>query len=245
MSAYVRAANEGDIDGICSLLHNKMNSKISVERWRKLMTYEWLDDKPDFGRVRGMGLGSKMLVSSIADPMMTYATLTNSPKPLAKQDEAGLRVLEDHRYLWHKKTAKSLNLESQSDAIRDNVPEHEQQLLDDMASQPLTPYLLQADGADNLLFFSIKRKAEDITWYDLMYASDLNHFSTHAQRLADALLPDSPSVLAADGRFVTTPADEATREMLPVPRYFKSERVAPHEVDHLYSELQLLDLKLD
>ena len=166
MSAFVRAANETDIDGICSLLHNKMNSKISVERWRRLMTYEWLDDKPDFGRIvesdgevlgfcgmvysdrllgseatglrkermvsmsswyldrslRGMGLGSKMLVSSIADPMMTYATLTNSPKPLAKQDEAGLRVLEDHRYLWHKKFPRSLKIVSLSNAIREKVP---------------------------------------------------------------------------------------------------------------------------
>ena len=301
MSAFVRNAGEADIDGICSLLHNKMNSKIPVERWRRLMTYEWLDDKPDFGRVvdadgvvlgfcgmvysdrllgseatgrrmermvsmsswyldrslRGMGLGSKMLVSSIADPMMTYATLTNSPKPLAKQDEAGLRVLEDHRYLWHKKAGRlhaglSHNIESSGSAICEKVPEHEQLLINDMASQPLTPYLLQADGVDNLLFFSIKRKAEHITWYDLMYASDLNHFSNHGQGLADALLPDSPSVLAADGRFVTAPAAEATREMLPVPRYFKpaldpagNDRVAPHEVDHLYSELQLLDFKLD
>ena len=289
MSAFVRAANETDIDGICSLLHNKMNSKISVERWRRLMTYEWLDDKPDVGRIvesdgevlgfcgmvysdrllgseatglrkermvsmsswyldrslRGMGLGSKMLVSSIADPMMTYATLTNSPKPLAKQDAAGLRVLEDHRYLWRKRSSQTLDLEVQASVIRDKVPEHEQRLLDDMASQPLTPYLLQADGLDNLLFFSIKRKAEHITWYDLMYASDLNHFANHAQRMADALLPNTPSVLAADGRFVTEPSALATREMLPVPRYFKSERVAPHEVDHLYSELQLLDLKLD
>ena len=294
MSAFVRNANESDIDGICSLLHNKMNSKIPVERWRKLMTYEWLEDKPDFGRVvdadgavlgfcgmvysdrllgseatgrrmermvsmsswyldkslRGKGLGSKMLVSCIADPMMTYATLTNSPKPLAKQDEAGLRVLEDHRYLWHKtsnrlRTDLSQNILSSGNAILEKVPEHEQLLINDMASQPLTPYLLRADDVDNLLFFSIKRKAEDITWYDLMYASDLNHFSTHAQDLADTLLPDSPSVLAADGRFVTAPAAEAIREMLPVPRYFKSERVAPREVDHLYSELQLLDFKLD
>ena len=195
MSAFVRNAGEADIDGICSLLHNKMNSKIPVERWRRLMTYEWLDDKPDFGRVvdadgvvlgfcgmvysdrllgseatgrrmermvsmsswyldrslRGMGLGSKMLVSSIADPMMTYATLTNSPKPLAKQDEAGLRVLEDHRYLWHKQSTGSLaalshNIESSGKVICKKVPGHEQQLINDMASQPLTPYLLQVDG---------------------------------------------------------------------------------------------------
>ena len=237
MKAHVRAANEGDIEGICQLLHNKMNSKIPVERWRNLMTYEWLADKPDFGRVvdadgkilgfcgmvysdrllgsnaasrrmermvsmsswyldrslRGMGLGSEMLVSSISDPMMTYATLTNSPKPLAIQEAVGLRVLEDHRYLWRKKSSQQLQLETQIEAIHEHVPEHEQVLLTDMASQPLSPYLLRADGVDNLLFFSIKRKAEDVTWYDLMYASDLKHVSNHAQRLADCLLYTSPS----------------------------------------------------
>jgi len=289
MKPVVRAAVASDIEGICQLLHNNMNSKIPVERWRKLMTYEWLEEKPDFGRIvdsdgtvlgfcgmvysdrllgataaerrvermvsmsswyldrslRGMGLGSEMLISSISDPMMTYATLTNSPKPLAIQEAVGLRVLEDHRFLWRKKSTQSLKLETLPEAIRDKVPEHEQVLLDDMASQPLSPYLFQVDGVDNLLFFSIKRKAEDIIWYDLMYASDLNHFSINAQHLADALLPDSPAVLVADGRFVTEPAVEATRELLPVPRYFKSERVAAREVDHLYSELQLLDLKLD
>lgn len=289
MSACVRAATEADIDGICALLHNKMNSKIPPERWRKLMTYQWLDDKPDYGRIvdadgqvlgfcgmvysdrllgnadagyrpermvsmsswyldrslRGMGLGRDMLASSIADPMMTYATLTNSPKPLAIQDAVGLRVLEDHRYLWQKKSTQRLDLLTDARKIYDLVALHEQTILNDMASQPLTPYLLQADGCANLLFFSIKRKAADVTWFDLMYASDLQHFSVHAQRLANALLPDSPSILAADGRFVTGPAADATRESLPVPRYFRSERVEPKEVDHLYSELQLLDLKLD
>ena len=131
--------------------------------------------------------------------------------------------------------------------IRDSseaVPDHERTIINDMSSQPLTPFLLRSDGYDNLLFFSIKGKAENIKWYDLMYASDYKHFSAYAQMIADTLLPESPSVLSADGRFVTDPVG-ATRDELPVPRYFKSERVEPHEVDHLYSELQLLDLKLD
>lgn len=289
MSAFVRAATKSDIDGICALLHSKMNSKIPLAHWRKLMTYRWLDDKPDYGRIveadgqvlgfcgmvysdrllgsaeagrrmermvsmsswyldrslRGMGLGRDMLASSIADPMMTYATLTNSPKPLAIQDAVGLRVLEDHRYLWRKKSSGSHHLLGDLKAIRDLVPTHEQVILNDMSAQPLTPFLLRADGSENLLYFSIKRKAKHITWYDLMYASNFTHFSDHAQGIANTLLPDSPSVLAADGRFVTEPCNNAMRESLPVPRYFKSERVQPHEVDHLYSELQLLDLKLD
>ncbi len=289
MKPVVRAAQEADIDGICQLLHGKMNPKIPLARWRRLMTYRWLDDKPDYGRIvdadgqvlgfcgmvysdrllnsesrgrrmermvsmsswyldrslRGMGLGREMLAASIADPAMTYATLTNSPKPLAIQDAVGLRVLEDHRYLWRKKKTPSLTLVSDPPEIRAQVATHEQIILDDMAPLPLTPYLLLADGVANLLFFSIKRKAEHVTWYDLMYASDYVHFSACAQSLADTLLPDIPSVLAADGRFVTAPGTDASRDALPVPRYFSSERVEPWEVDHLYSELQLLDLKLD
>ena len=51
MSAHVRLAMASDADAICSLLHEKMNSKIPISRWRNLMRYQWLDDKPDFGRV--------------------------------------------------------------------------------------------------------------------------------------------------------------------------------------------------
>jgi len=51
LKPFVRAAVATDIEDICQLLHNKMDSKIPLERWRKLMTYEWLDAKPDFGRI--------------------------------------------------------------------------------------------------------------------------------------------------------------------------------------------------
>jgi len=272
MSAYVRAATEADIDGICELLHTRMNPKIPLERWYKLMSYQWLENIPDYGRIvdadgkvmgfcgmvysdrllgsdstgyrtermvsmsswyldrsmRGKGLGRDMLVSSIADPMMTYATLTNSPKPLAIQDAVGMRVLEDHIYSWKKKSSASLTLVTEVAAMNNLIPSHEQVILKDMASLPLTPVLLRADGINNLLFFSIKRKAEHVTWHDLMYATDYQHFSTHAQQLADALLLDTTSMLAADGRFVTNPDEGAQRQALPVPRYFKSERVEPH-----------------
>jgi hypothetical protein len=51
MNAFVRLAEGRDIEAICSLLHTKMNSRIPVERWRQLMSYEWFSEKPDYGRV--------------------------------------------------------------------------------------------------------------------------------------------------------------------------------------------------
>jgi len=51
MGAIVRKAEYRDADAICQLLHTKMNARISVERWRQLMDYRWLAEKPDFGRI--------------------------------------------------------------------------------------------------------------------------------------------------------------------------------------------------
>ena len=291
MNAIVRAAGPGDIDSICTLLHTKMNTRIPVARWLKLMSYEWLEDKPDFGRVveykgevlgycgmvyadrmigdepdalrkermvsmsswyldkslRGHGLGRNMLLSAIDNPDLTYATLTNSRKPLGIVESLGFKVLEDHRYVWHKTSSANTDIQLINDQtlIRSQVPQYQGQILDDMQGLPLRPMLLKFDGSQSLLIFSVKSKGEDVLWFDLQYVSYHALFVECAQSLANAVLPDKPSVLAADSRFVRGLSVDGVREKLSVSRYFVSQRVAPHEIDHLYSELQLLDLKLD
>ena len=47
----IRPATSADIGPICSLLHEHMDARFSPDRWRRLMTYRWLEDKPDFGRL--------------------------------------------------------------------------------------------------------------------------------------------------------------------------------------------------
>ncbi|MFK8080361.1 MAG: GNAT family N-acetyltransferase [Granulosicoccus sp.] len=268
-----------------------MNSRIPVSRWRQLMNYRWLDEKPDFGRVvesdgkilgfcgmvyadrmigadqkslrherivsmsswyldkslRGQGLGRDMLLSAIEDPSLTYATLTNSRKPLGIVEALGFRALENHRYVWRKTGAvdSAVSVTDNLATIRSSVEAQQLQLLDDMSDLPLVPMLLQSHDRQALLFFSIKSKGADVTWFDLMYSSDLELFADCAQALANRLLPDTPSVLASDGRFITKPSVGGVYEPLPVARYFISNSVLPHELDNLYSELQLLDLKLD
>jgi len=291
MSAVIRPAGAGDIDAVCALLHEKMNAKIAVERWRRLMTYEWLAEKPDLGRVveaggtilgyvgmvyadrdipnlsgggrserivnicawyldkslRGAGLGTRMMADATADPAMSYDIMTSSKNTLTILDAVGYRALDDHRYVWRKAAtaADALTIERDPVAIRAQVIADNVRLLDDMVGLPVTPMLIGADGAQALLFFSIKQKGADVTWFDLLHTSDRAVFAAQAQAVANAILPHGPAVLAADCRFVEGSPGGAERQALPVPRFFKSERLAPHEIDHLYTELQLLDLKLD
>ena len=105
--------------------------------------------------------------------------------------------------------------------------------------------LAQHGGTRCLLVFSVSLKGADIETWDVLHTSDRSFLDRHGAALAGALLPAGPAVLAADRRFVDGPAPGAAAEPLPSPRLYKSPRLAPHEIDHLYNELQLLELKLD
>lgn len=291
MSTVIRAAGPADVDGICQLLHTKMNSKFSVERWSRLMSYPWLAEKPDFGKVvesdgqilgytgliysdrmignpqsgfrkerfasmsswyldkslRGRGLGKGMLLATMENLDQTFTIFTNSSKPIGIVKALGYQVLDDRRYHWHKTglASEAITLIRDFDSIVLRASDIQRQILEDMRSMPVTPVFLETDGRQALLFFSIKSKGEDVLWFDLLYTSDPELFTDCAQSLADTLLPDTPSVLAADSRLIKPPPADTFCQHLPVERHYLSKTVAPQEIDFLYSELQLLDLKLD
>jgi len=291
MSTVIRAAGPDDVAGICTLLHTKMNAKFSIERWGRLMSYPWMDDKPDYGVVvesdgqilgytgliysermigdeqrgfrqerfasmsswyldkslRGRGLGKGMLLATMEDASQTYTIFTNSSKPIGIVKALGYQVLDDRRYHWHKSgdASSGIVVTQDVDRIFTQATDIQKQILTDMRDMPVTPVQVGFNGRHALMFFSIKSKGEDVLWFDLLYTSDAALFTASAPLLANSLLPDAPSVLAADSRLIETPPEGTVCEHLPVERHYLSKTVEPRDIDFLYSELQLLDLKLD
>ena len=282
----VRPANAGDVDAICRLLHEQMNRKLSSDRWRRLMTYSWLPDKPDLGRVavvdgrvvgyvgmvhadrqldgarhrvvnicawyldkafRGLGLGLELMRSATADPQVTYTNLTSSSRTLKLLDRVGFRVLDRERRLWTVVDSPTrLGIEQDEAQILRKCDGVEADLLRDHAGLPIRPILIEEDNEICLAVFSVKQKYDDETYFDLLHLSNPKFFTARAQMIADCLLPrDRRAVLAADTRLLMGPPHGGTIQPMPVPRYFKSSRLAPGAIDNMYSELQLLDLKLD
>jgi hypothetical protein len=286
MAGEVRPARAGDVEPICRLLHEQMNRKLSPDRWRRLMTYGWLAEKPDLGRVavvdgrvvgyvgmvyadrqldgrrhrvvnicawyldmafRGLGLGFELMRSATADPETTYTNLTSSSRTLKLLDRAGFRVLDGERRLWAAEGPPAgLDIERDVEQILRKCEAAEADLLRDHAGLPICPILIEEGNESCLAVFSVKQKHDDETYYDLLHLSNPGFFTSRAQAVADCLLPrNRRAVLAADTRLLMGQPRGGTIRPMPVPRYFKSSRLAPGAIDNMYSELQLLDLKLD
>jgi GNAT superfamily N-acetyltransferase len=280
----IRPAHEGDVEPVVALLHAQMNRKIAPERWRRLMTYGWLADKPNLGYVaeaagrivgyvgavysdreisghterlvnicawyldrdhRGQGGGERLMAEATANPDWHYNIMTSSSRTLKILANVGYRVLDDARFDWQRTEGAALTVEGRTDVIAASVSPAERKILADHAELPVTPVLVTHRGGKSLAIFSVTQKGEDQPWFDLLYVGD-TALMREGQALANALLPADDAVLSADARFCGDNAPVGAQAVtLPVPRFVKSSSLSGAAVDHLYTELQLMGLKLD
>lgn len=199
---------------------------------------------------RKHGLGSAMLEMATSDPDTTYTVFSLSPKRIEFFKTLGLNVLEEERYLWRKRGVEYDNLEliHDPDQIRRYANPDEVDVLEDHICLPVTPVLVSTKCTQCLLLLSIAKKKGGVTYYDVLYRSNPGLFTDRVDHIAEALLPDGECVFAADKRFIIEArplVGEPEMERIQSPRFYKSSRVKPRNIDLAYSELMLLDLKLD
>jgi hypothetical protein len=280
----LRLAGPDDREPVVAFLHQNMSTRISLERWRRLFDYGWLEDKPDRGVVvvengaiagylgiihaerriggrkvrtanlsswyiarslRGRGLGLAMLELATRDPCVTYTTFSSNPPALRLMAKVRLAVLDERRLLWRRRgDAPGVEVISGFEAVLPELSDVEQRILQDHRELPIQPHLLRAPEGDCLVVLSVKRKGDDVAYHEVLHLGGPAVLARHAQAFADLVLAPGASVLAVDARFLTGFAVAAEIEPIGVPRFFRSAGLAVREVDFLYSEIPLLDLKL-
>lgn len=266
----IRPATYDDAEPVVELLYSKMSSKVPRERWRRLFDYSWRPaDVPDFGRVlddgghivgflgatyvdrrldgqtrricnmsswyfdkpyRGRGLGRAMMADLTANPQHLYTDLTATA--------AVERMLLTHLAFYV--------LDRQRVVIEQDggpAPVADEALAQDALIQHhagLGVRVVEACGCR--LILQVKRKGADIDYHDVLYASDRELLAAHAQEIANAILPGTPSVLAIDRRLLPNLPHGGRLESIAQPRLAKG-TVDPALLDNLYNEILLLDLK--
>lgn len=196
--------------------------------------------------LRGQGLGLAMVRYATRDGGVTYTTFSSNPPALRLTAEVGLVLLDESRFLWRRTDERTSAIEVLSGfaALSSTVPEDERQILADHRSLPVQPRLLRAADGDCLVLLSVKRKGADVAYHEVLHIGRPDVLARHAQAFANQVLAPGDGVLAVDQRFLDGCEVSAEIEPISVPRYFRSPDLARRDVDFLYSEIPLLDLKL-
>jgi hypothetical protein len=239
--AIVAEAN-GAIEGVLAAIY--ADREINGRMARTCNLSSWYITKG----FRGGGLGFKMMSTALSEPGVTFTTYSSNPPALSVCFKAGMVPLETHRLVWHAQSAPALGgveITQDVDSALGDLDATSRKALDDHKGMNIYPAIYRADGKTGLAVFSIKEKGTDIAYHEALYISEREVFANHARAIADTILPKTQALMSVDSRFLEgleVRPDEAIP--LPVQRGFQSAGLKPAEMDFLYSEIPLLDLKL-
>ena len=177
----------------------------------------------------------------------TLMTFSIAERTKAIYDRWGFAMLDRYRWLWHRNPAApadTIEVVTDRAAIEREVDANQQQMLHDHRDADVWPALIRSSAGDCLAVLTSKRKQHDVLFLDVLHLSRPDIFESSAMQVANLLLEDDQSVVAVDSRFLSETPPGAERVTIPVPRRYISDTLEPRSIDHLYSELVLLNLKL-
>lgn len=93
------------------------------------------------------------------------------------------------------------------------------------------------------LVLSVKQKVDEYVTHEVVYLGQPELLAAHGRAIADTLLPETGAVFSIDSRLVNGATPDAT-EQIEVPRFYKGTSLLPAEIDHMYSEIVLMGMKL-
>ena len=232
----VTARDKGALVGVMGMNDSLRHTPRGPQRYRNLTSWYVLKSH------RGQGLGEQLMQCAMADPAVTSTNLTSAKGALALVDRIGFKVLDAQRVVWrHSGTnALSFTLDPLGDVPLQAV---DRQVLTDHVNLNLKPVVIETPDGPLTLVLSVKQKVDAYVTHEVLYVGQPDLLARHAQAVADTLLPEQAAVFSVDKRLIPDIAS-GTVEPIEVPRFYRGTSMLPAEIDHMYSEIVLMDMKL-
>lgn len=236
----ITARDGGRLVGVLGLVTAERPTAAGPKRTANMTS--WYVQKP----YRSGGIGHQMIALATADPAMTVTNFTSSRGAVRVVESAGMRVLDRERLLWHPRMPSSARLPVHRDiaAVGSALNEPTRRILTDHAGLNLVMAVVETPDGLCPLLYTVKRKQDAYLTYEVLYAGDHDLLARHMRAIADALLPPKGAVLSIDRRFLPASMEADAAEPIPVPRYYIPGGMTAAEVDYLYSEIVVLDMKM-
>ncbi|MEX6506198.1 N-acetyltransferase family protein [Jiella sp. M17.18] len=192
---------------------------------------------------RGDGTGDALLQAGMAQPGVTYQTMTARRATGRKIRALGFSILDETRSLYRPQGAAAIPVERDPDVIRARLSEPDRRSFDLHRDFDVHHALVGEAGV--WIVWQRKLKGDSIAYHEILHAADPGFLSAHAQGIAEAIVSGERGVLAVDSRWISPGDDAGAIEAIPLPRWHRpAAGVGARDVDHLYSEVILLDQKL-
>lgn len=195
---------------------------------------------------RGTGIGRRMIDLATARADTTVTDFTSSPGAVHAVKSAGLVELDTTRLIWHPRavTAPPLPVHRDPLARAETLGAKDLRVLRDHEGLDLTPLIVETPDGPCVTILSIKQKHDDYVTYEVIYLGNRTLFARHVRAIADSLLPQDRAILSVDRRLLPADVTPDMTEEFAVPRFYTPNRMPPEDIDHLYSEVVLLGMKL-
>lgn len=188
----------------------------------------------------------QLLLAATNEADVTYTVLTPSPGVARLLPRVGFRQLEEAKIvmppLLQAKTlfTRGARLEWEPFAVRRLLDERQRRVFDDHARHPcLQLFLGEADCWAHLVFK--RRVKRGIAVSELLGCDDVALLRRHLERVKLVVLrAQGTAALAADARLLGAPRPAGI--VLSRPAFFRSQTLAPAEIDNLYSQIVLLPI---
>jgi hypothetical protein len=200
--------------------------------------------------LRRGGLGQDMLALVTSPENVTYTATSPNIRSGSLLAKIGWHLMEDRRLCWDRTgdpaTAAVIALGGM-DAAADaaGLSAAERRILADHRGLKAQAHILDAGAEGRCLLVSyVKLKGDDIAHHEILHAGDRALLARHVRTYANAVLPREKAVLSLDARLVAPGAAADRETALEISRYFRPHDLRAADIDFLYSEVLLLDLKL-
>lgn len=230
-------ARDGDtLVGVMGMNDSIRHTPRGPKRYRNLTS--WYVHKSH----RGMGMGEQLMHKAMADPEVTSTNLTSAKAALPLVDRIGFKVLDDTRLVWRHSGSTDLShtLQPLQDAALTSI---DAEVLRNHADLNLKPVVVETPDGPLTLVLSVKQKVDEYVTHEVVYVGQPDLLARHSRAVADTLLPETPAVFSVDSRLITGAEPDAA-EPIAVSRFYKGTSLLPAEIDHMYSEIVLMDMKL-
>lgn len=232
----VTAWDGSTLVGVMGMNDSLRHTPRGPQRYRNLTSWYVLKTH------RGMGMGEQLMHTAMADPTVTSTNLTSAKAALPLVDRIGFKVLDKDRLVWRQSGGAQLS-KTEDPLHEATLSAVDAQVLQDHADLNLKPVVIETPDGPLTLVLSVKQKVDEYVTHEVVYVGQPELLARHGRAVADTLLPDTGAIFSVDSRLISG-AHPDTIEPIEVARFYKGASMLPNEIDHMYSEVVLMDMKL-